>query len=74
MRIFFGIFLFVFLSASGSARADDAAIANELTQKILFLESKISRLAVLQEQVLQKNTEINQELDTLKIWIRRHRN
>ncbi len=42
-------------------------------QRLAFLEAKIKRISALQAQMTQQQSAITEELDGLKIWIRRNR-
>ena len=42
-------------------------------QKLSTLESKLNRLNEVHEQILEKQSEIDKELENLRIWIRRNR-
>ncbi len=69
------LLLLIFLSLSPVLKAEESSPAlRDVSQKLLLLESKVSRLSASQEQIVQKHEQISQELDSLRIWIRRHRN
>ena len=75
LRLLFFAFVFfaVALLNGASLFAEDSA--NELgsvDQKLTTLEAKLSRLSTVQAQMIQKQAEIKQELDNLRIWIRRN--
>lgn len=67
-------FLTFFLSAAVTVRAEDSnAALKDASQKLVLLESKVSQLTASQSQVIQKLGQIDQELGSLRIWIRRNR-
>ena len=65
---------FIFLSMPSLLRAEDSsALVRDVSQKLTVLETKVSQLNTTQTQIIQKHEQIIKELDSLKIWIRRHR-
>ncbi len=67
-------FLIAFLFVPVLLRAEESTVLRDANQKLALLESKISQLTASQSQVIQKLEQVNQELDSLRIWIRRNRN
>ena len=66
-------FLIVFLSVPFLLQAEESTAVNDGSQKLVLLESKVRQLTASQAEVIQKNTQIDQELDNLRIWIKRNR-
>ena len=63
--------LAIFLSSPAALFAEPSP--NELQsvdQKVAILEAKVNRLNTTQTQIIQKQNEIKEELDALRIWIR----
>ncbi len=71
-RLFVPIFfiLMVFKSAPLFAEQSAAELQN-MDQKLAILEVKVNRLNSIEAQVIQKQAEIKEELNNLKIWIYR---
>ncbi len=67
-------FLIVFLFVPVLLRAEESTALRDASQKLVLLESKVSQLTASQSQVIQKLEQIGQELNSLRIWIRRNRN
>ncbi len=67
--------LLIFLFLSPALKAEESSPAlRDVSQKLLLLESKVNHLSASQEQIVQKHEQISQELASLRILIRRHRN
>lgn len=73
MNRILAITLILFLSSLGRAFAEDSALIRDLNQKLSLLESKMTRVSNSQDEIIQKQSEIDKELANLRIWIRRHR-
>lgn len=52
---------------------DDSAALHEVDQKLVLLEAKVSQWEARQAQIIQKQAEIAEELQVLRVWIRRNR-
>ena len=73
-RTFF--FIFIFFIGTGSTfrvlfAEESSANLQGIDQKLTILEAKVSHLNSAQTQIAQKQAEMKQELDSLRIWIRR---
>ncbi len=71
--MFVSVFISFFLLISKPLSAEAPTNANDLSGKLSILESKISHLVSTQNQIVEKKSEIEKELATLRIWIRRNR-
>lgn len=73
-RICFFIFMF-FIGIGSTWRTLLAEESSQnlqgIDQKLTILEAKVSHVSSVQAQIVQKQAEMKQELDTLRIWIRR---
>ena len=72
------IYFFIFVSFLGILSMPNMLFAEEsatelqgIDQKLTILEAKVNRLSSVQTQIIQKQAEIKQEINTLKIWVRR---
>ena len=72
MKLLIYLFMFLLFPASAFAQ-EESALLRDLDQKLTRLEAKVNRLDAIGEQMIQKQSEIAKELDSLKIWIRRNR-
>lgn len=72
LRFVFSLILFLFIPILLNAE-ESTALLNNASQKLTLLESKVRQLGATQSQMIQKLDQIDQELDSLRIWIRRHR-
>lgn len=67
-------FLVIFLSTPFVLKAEEQSAAlQDVSRKLLLLESKMKRLSETQNQILLNADKIDQELISLGIKIRRHR-
>lgn len=66
-------FLIAFLFTPFLLKAEESTALNDASQKLTLLESKVRQLSASQDQVIQKLEQIDQELDSLRIWINKHR-
>ncbi len=76
MKSFFRFSLLILLAAlvlksTPLFAEQSAAELQNLDQKLAVLEVKVNRLSSIQTQIIQKQTEIKDELNNLGIWIRR---
>ena len=62
VSLFHPVLVFSDESSSELSRAD---------QKLILIEAKVNRLKTLQEKIRQKQAEVDEQLDTLKVWIAR---
>lgn len=72
LRFVFSLILFLFIPILLNAE-ESTTLLNNASQKLTLLESKVRQLGATQSQMIQKLDQIDQELDSLRIWIRRHR-
>lgn len=64
--------LFLILAAPLPLRAQDSpSQLGVLNQKITLLENKVDRLKATQAKIVQKQSGIKAELQTLRVWINR---
>ncbi|GEM_PF-6074775 len=71
--IFFLIILICVLALPVVWADESSQLLTDVSQKLSLVESKLKQLSASQSQIIQKHEEINTELDSLRIWIRRHR-
>ncbi|MBI4358017.1 MAG: hypothetical protein HY584_01835 [Candidatus Omnitrophica bacterium] len=69
------VFFIVLTSVIGNSLLAQTSEADlqSVDRKLVLLQTKMNRLKTIQEEVIQKQVEIKQELDSLKIWIRKNR-
>ena len=66
--------LFIILLTSGLSFAQESsADLRDIDRKLSALEAKANQLNPAYEQIISKQSQIKDELDSLKIWIRRNR-
>jgi len=73
-RVCFFIFIFfigILPTFSVLLAEESSTHLQGIDQKLTILEVKINHLSSVQTQIVQKQAEMKQELDTLRIWIRR---
>lgn len=66
-------FLVVFLAPGSSFAQEGSVDLRDLDRKLSTLESKVDQMEAAHEQILMKQATIKEELDSLRIWIRRNR-
>lgn len=67
-------FFFAVLFTSGHLLAQESPMdLREIERKLSALHAKVSGLNAVHDQIISKQTQIKEELESLKIWIRRHR-
>lgn len=69
----FLVFIFTDFSKPLFAQELSPAESKQVEQKIVLLETKLERLKSVQAQILEKQSGIIEELNALRIWIRRYR-
>ena len=68
------ILVIVVWALSGQAMAQESGLnSQEIDRKLSTIESKLSELNAVHAQIRSKNSEIQAELQSLKIWIHRNR-
>ena len=68
------LFVIVLFSGSLSYAEESNAQWQDVERKLTVLETKVNRVKTAHAEIIQKQTEIKKELETLKIWIHRNRN
>jgi len=63
----------VLLGSHPLAAQESAVDLREIERKLTALEAKVNQLNAVHEQMISKQAQVKEELESLKIWIRRHR-
>lgn len=66
-------FLVVLLAPGSSFAQEPSADFREMDRKLSTLESKMNQMDAAHEEILSKQATIKEELESLRIWIRRNR-
>ena len=65
------VLIIVSLSPVALFAAPSSADLGGVDQKLTILETKVNRLNTIQTQIIEKQKQIKEELDDLRIWIHR---
>ena len=65
--------LAILLISAPSFAQESSADLGDIDRKLSVLEAKVKRLTDNHAQIISKQSQIKDELDSLRIWIRRNR-
>ena len=71
--LFFILIAMVWVPPRQAVAQESALNSQEIDRKLSTIESKLSELNAVHAQIRSKNSEIQAELQSLKIWIHRNR-